>query len=295
MPDLTAKPKEKPRKPKVEPRDMADPRLRDKHQGPNWGYNKAGQDPKNKLFYYGVKTTDVFQGAIADCYFVSALSAVAAESPELIEQGIIENGDGTYKVRFFQKKNYWEHNYQENWVTIDGDLSTQNDADESRYAKGQKTRKGGRELWPSLYEKAWATVKGGYDKMGEGGSTAGALEALSGNRVSYASTETTPEDVMWAKLKKASDNDQAMAAGTHGKNEETDKLYAGTSLYAWHAYTVLGVREKGRGKKKQRMVKIRNPWGRVEPGSDGKDDGIFELTLEDFMKFYSSVNIANMN
>ena len=294
MPDLDTKPKPAARKPKVEPRDLADPKLREKHQGPGWGYNKAGQDPKNRLFHYGVKATDVIQGQVADCYFVAALSAVAAESPDLIKNGIVDNGDNTYKVRFFQKKNYWDTNYEEVWVNIDGDLPSQNNSAVTSYAKGQKVKGGGREMWPSLFEKGFAQLKGGYDKMGEGGSTAGALEALTGSRVSYASTETTPEDVMWTKLKKASDNNQAMAAGTHGKSEESDKLYAGTNLYAWHAYTVLGVREKGRGKNKKKMVKIRNPWGRVEPGKDGKDDGVFELTLEDFMKFYSSVNIANM-
>ena len=161
-----------------------------------------------------------------------------------------------------------------------------------RYAKGEKTKAGGRELWPALYEKAWAQHKGGYDVVGEGGSSAEAIEALSGKKVSYTSTDSSPDDLLWTKLKKASDNDQAMSAGTRGKEDEA--IYAGTNLYAWHAYTVLGAYEKGRGKDKQRYVKLRNPWGRVEPGKDGKDDGIFELTLADFKKFYSNVNIANL-
>ncbi len=289
MPELSAKPQQKK---KAEPRDLADPRLREKHDNDQHGYTKAGTDERNKLFYYGVKTTDVIQGAIADCYFVSALSAVAAEAPELIEKGMVDNGDNTYKVRFFAKENYYSSKYTEKWVTIDGDLPSRAGSDSPMYAKGQKTRGGGRELWPALYEKAFAQFKGGYDKMGEGGSTAGALEALSGSRVSYASTDTTPDDVLWTKLRQATVGDQAMAAGTRGKEDED--LYKGTRLYAWHAYTVLGAYEKGTGKNKKRVVKLRNPWGQTEPGSDGKDDGIFELSLEDFMKFYGSVNITNM-
>ncbi len=289
MPDLSAKPQKKKRQ---DPKDLADPKLRDKHSNDSYGYTKSGQDERNKLFYYGVKPTDVYQGAIADCYFVSALAAVAAEQPDLIKQGVIDNGDNTYKVRFFKKRDYWSSNYVEQWVTVDGDLPSKAGSDTPMYAKGQKTRTGGRELWPALVEKAWAQFKGGYDKMGEGGSTAKALEALSGARVAYASTDTTPEDVMWMKLRRATIKDQAMAAGTRGKEDED--LYKGTRLYAWHAYTVLGAYEKGRGKNKKRVVQLRNPWGRVEPGQDGKDDGIFELSLEDFMKFYGSVNIANM-
>ena len=290
MPQIATRPQDKKKK-KADPRDLADPRLRDKHDNDNYGYTSAGTDERNKLFYYGVKTTDVYQGAIADCYLVSALSAVAAEAPELIEQGIIDNGDNTYRVRFFTKANYWSSDYSETWVTVDGDLPSRAGSDNPMYAKGQRTRTGGNELWPALYEKAFAEFKGGYNKMGEGGSTAGALEALSGSRVSYASTDTTPEDVMWGKLRKATLGNQAMAAGTYG--EDKADIYEGTKLYPWHAYTVLGAYEKGRGKDKKRVVKLRNPWGRVEPGNDGKDDGIFELSLEDFMKFYASVNITN--
>ncbi len=292
MPDI-AGPQPKPeKKPKVEPRDLPDPRLRDKHQGEDWGYTKAGQNEKNRLFYRGARATDVIQGAIADCYFVAALSAVTAENPELIKQGIVDNGDNTYKVRFFTKKNSWQSAYEQTWVTVDGDLPSQNGGTDPRYAKGEALKSGGRELWPGIYEKAWAQLKGGYNVMGEGGSTSEAIEALSGKRVSYMGTDSTPDDLLWTRLTNASKNNQPMAAGTRG--EEDAALYQGTNLYAWHAYTILGAYEKGRGKDKKRYVKLRNPWGRVEPGQDGKDDGIFELTLDDFKKFYQNVNIANL-
>ena len=303
-------------------KDLADPALRDKHTDPDhkdskgksdyqagWGYTKAGENPKNKLFYYGVKVTDVYQGKIADCYFVAALAATAGKHPSLIKEGIVDNGDGTYKVRFFQKENYYATDYKETWVTVDGDLPSLNKSEEPGYAKGQKTRTGGRELWPSIYEKGYAQLKGGYNKMGEGGSSTGALESLIGARAERTSTAHTPEDVMWKKLQSASAAGQAMTAGTHGKDQA--ELYAPpgkehSGLYPWHAYTVMGVSEvpsSNPDKPPKRWVKIRNPWGRVEyaeqratsykRGGD-KDEGIFEMELADFMKFYSSVNIANL-
>lgn len=290
MPDFQNRPADD--KKKKQRRDLADPRLRDKHQDkPGWEYAKAGEDDRNKLFYYGVKATDVYQGAVADCYFVAALSAVASKNPNLIREGIVDNGDGTYKVRFFQKKDYWSREYSSVWITVDGDLPAMNGT--LKYARGQSTRTGGRELWPGIYEKAYAEWKGGYNEMGEGGSSAAALEALTGSQTTYKSTEYTPADHMWDKIRKATASGEAVSAGTHGKDR--DDIYQGTRLYAWHAYTVLGAREKGRGKDRKRYVKLRNPWGRVEPGQDGKDDGVFELTLEDFMKFYSGVNFSNLN
>lgn len=292
MPDIAGPQQDARKKPKVEPKDLADPRLRDEHQGADWSYAKSGLDPKNKLFSNGVRGTDVMQGAVADCYFVAALSGVAAENPNLVKSGIVDNGDNTYKVRFFTKKNYYDTNYEQTWVTIDGDMPAQAGRTDLRYAKGEQLKSGGRELWPALYEKAWAQLKGGYNVMGEGGSTAEAIEALSGKRVSYMSTDTTPDDMLWTRLVNASKNDQVMAAGTRGKEDES--IYTGTNLYAWHAYTILGAYEKGRGKDKKRFVKLRNPWGRVEPGQDGKDDGVFELPFEDFKKFYQNVNIAGL-
>lgn len=292
MPEIAGPQPAPAKKPKVEPKDLQDPTLRKDHQNEEWSYGKAGQDPKNRLFHRGVRATDVIQGSVADCYFVAALASVTAENPALIKSGIVDNGDNTYKVRFFTKENYWSSAYKETWVTIDGDLPQQRGNPDLRYAKGEKLASGGREIWPGLYEKAFAQLKGGYNVMGEGGSTAEAIEALSGKQVAYMGTDTTPDDLLWSRLINASKNNQAMAAGTRGKEDEA--LYQGTNLYAWHAYSILGAYEKGRGKDKKRFVKMRNPWGRVEPGQDGKDDGIFELTFEDFKKFYQNVNIANL-
>jgi hypothetical protein len=275
-------------------RDLADPKLRDKHAKDSaWGYGKAGEDSRNRLIYYGVKPTDVVQGQIADCYLVAALAAVASARPALIEQGLKDQGDGTYAVRFFEKRDWWANDYNEVWVTVDGDLPAKYGGAKPRYARGQDTRAGGYELWPGIVEKAYAEWKGGYDKMGEGGSSVEALEALTGGQVRYSSTEHSSKDLLWRKLERAAKQGAAMSAGTFGKDR--DALYEGKRLYAWHAYTVLGVKTRGRGKKKERVVILRNPWGQVEPGDDGKDDGVFELTLDDFMKFYQGVNIAYLD
>jgi hypothetical protein len=39
-----------------------------------------------------------------------------------------------------------------------------------------------------------------------------------------------------------------------------------------------------------KFVQLRNPWGNTEPGKDGKNDGIFELKLADFVKYYDVVD-----
>jgi len=49
----------------------------------------------------GPSYTDVVQGDVGDCYFCAALAEVAAEDPAAIRSMFIDNGDGTYTVRFY--------------------------------------------------------------------------------------------------------------------------------------------------------------------------------------------------
>ena len=56
------------------------------------------------LFDQGSNTpviADEFQGALGDCYFISSLGTIAKSNPAAIENMFINNGDGTYTVRFY--------------------------------------------------------------------------------------------------------------------------------------------------------------------------------------------------
>jgi hypothetical protein len=273
------KPDKAPEK-KAEPVDLADPKLREKHQDGSLEYKRYAGD----LFVNGVSPEDVQQGSIADCYLMAAMAATASAHPELITAAFKPAGEGAWSVRFFESTG--KHGeYKENWVKVDADLATAKGKDSPAYGRSADKNARGRELWPSIMEKAYAQWKRGYDKMGEGGSSVAAMEALTGRPATSVGLSYTPEDRVWKKLVTAFKNGKAITAGTHGKDRQ--ELYEGKRLYAWHAYTVLKVREDG----KERFVTLRNPWGSSEPGEDGKDDGIFELSLADFMKYYSSANL----
>jgi hypothetical protein len=49
----------------------------------------------------GPQITDVHQGRIGDCYFLSALGEVALQNPTAIRNMFTYNGNGTYTVRLF--------------------------------------------------------------------------------------------------------------------------------------------------------------------------------------------------
>ncbi|MGC4113424.1 MAG: C2 family cysteine protease [Myxococcales bacterium] len=233
------------------------------------------------LFKDGIKPEDVAQGQLGDCYFPAAMAALAKSHPEVIENMIKDNGDGTYTVTF--KKSDWKSGkFVDQKVTVDGDL----------YARawggplygsstGDKSEKG-MELWFPLIEKAYAQWKGSYDAIGNGGVSSDVWEACMGKNGSQDYVSSMGADKLWTEIKSAIDEKRPCGAGTYGEEEEAK--YTNSGVYADHAYSILGYSEKDGVK----YVTMRNPWGESEPSGDGKNDGIFNLKLDDFRKLYQT-------
>ena len=96
------------------------------------------------LFVDGPQYNDVAQGALSDCYFVAAASALAGVHPDLVRQIIAPLGDGTYAVRFYTSTG------QETYVRVDARLPAYGGA--PVYAHLSPTG----ETWVALVEKAYA-------------------------------------------------------------------------------------------------------------------------------------------
>jgi hypothetical protein len=110
-----------------------------------------------------------------------------------------------------------------------------------------------------------------------------ALEALTGSRPTYFPiTGDADPKAIFAQVKAAVADKGCVVAlsqpfGSDVRNMVDD-----------HAYSLLGVVEKDG----QQLVKLRNPWGEKEPGADGKDDGTFTLTAEQFARAFSMVELV---
>lgn len=261
-------------RPPAPPRpEIADPEVLNKHSGSlTWNEVQGGQ-----LFVDGVSYDDVLQGSIANCYMVGAFSAIAHTDPQAIQNAITDNNDGTFTVRFYERQGY-SGPMQEVKITIDGDLP-QTSMGSSQYGKARDKQ----ELWVGLMEKAYAQWKGGYEAIGNGGRAGEVMEAITGRNDNYIWINSSSQDRLFDTIRRNAENNVPMAAGTHGKDSGVD--YTGTGVYAWHVYTVLGAEEVDG----EKFIQLRNPWGRVEPGNDGKDDGIFRMKVEDFARLYSGV------
>jgi hypothetical protein len=62
-----------------------------------WNFNDRALFPSRSP-----TKNDLFQGkTLGDCYFLSALAAIADSDPEFIRNMVVALGDGTYAVRFY--------------------------------------------------------------------------------------------------------------------------------------------------------------------------------------------------
>ena len=303
----------------AKPRDMADPTTvtddtTKKPQDYAYKKNERGAQLYGKN---GIQAADVRQGRIADCFLAASLSSVAGARPDAIKSAIVDNKDGTYTVRFYKVD--WNGEKRVFKETVDSDLPWDTAADAPAYAKSTEMAEGAAgsagtgggagkawmELWPSILEKAYAQWKGGsYDTIGHGGNSGDVLEALTGQR---STTESTAggaaggeNDALWTKMKKASADKKPMTAGSGDKDDAKYKDPK-AGVYGWHAYTVLGVEEKKAGDKTEKMVTLRNPWGKRRRDSDAaavgdtdneKAGGVFQLEWKEFRRLYADVTIS---
>ncbi|HEY1097476.1 MAG TPA: C2 family cysteine protease, partial [Myxococcota bacterium] len=234
------------------------------------------------LFVNGPQSSDVRQGAIGDCYLPAAVAAVAHQMPKVIEDGITEQrnpttGDREFSVRFYSPSGRME------LVTVDADLYTRSWGGPLYGTTPNTNDLDKMELWFPIVEKAYAKWKGSYDRIGNGGSPAAVMTAMTGRPTRYLGTSFTSPDEIFRSVKDAAAAKLPMTAGTH----DDKSLYSNTGVYADHAYSVLGAEELN-GKK---YIHLRNPWGESEAGNDGRNDGYFKLELAQFMKLYDDVSI----
>lgn len=146
-----------------------------------------------------------------------------------------------------------------------------------------------RELWPSLYEKAYAKLQGGYRKI-DGGVGDEALAALTGKPSEMSgsifsddglSTEEGPGAELWAKLWRVVEEEhRAVTAGTWQAQRRDGLFGRAAPVDSGHAYTVVRV-SGSKHDPSSWTVTLRDPRGdRV-----GKE--YVTLSFADFRSYFS--------
>ena len=243
------------------------------------------------LFVDGAKPADVQQGQIGDCYFPSAVAAMAQANPQILQNMIKANGDGTYTVTF-KERDWATGRTKDVPVKVDGDLYARSYGGPLYGHSSNSSDPAKMEMWFPLLEKAYAAYKGGTDKgggynvIGNGGSSADVFEDFTGAQGRSINAAGNP-DTVWKTITNSIDNHKPISAGTHDDGGPVN--YANTGVYGDHSYSVMGYETAGT----ERYVVLRNPWGESEPAGNGANDGVFKLKLADFQKLYDNVMTTN--
>jgi hypothetical protein len=202
----------------------------------------------------GPSYADVQQGTAGDCWFLASLAETAARDTSAIKDMFIDNGNGTWTVRFFT-------NAGPDYITVNDQLPWDNQAQ----APAFDTPVNG-VLWVALAEKAFAeenlsgevttsdTGVASYTAL-NGGNPAWALAAITGlSASSYAMTQgasaaTIAEDMEEGKLVCVITPQSGIAA----------------DLVTDHCYAVIGYNPSS-----SQPFEIFNPWGVNSFSQSGK-------------------------
>ncbi|RYP24399.1 hypothetical protein DL767_008607 [Monosporascus sp. MG133] len=266
---------------------------------------------------------DVKQGALGNCWFIASLSALAN-----VEDGIkrvcveYDTKIGIYGFVFY-RDGEWIYSIVDdklyltspNWdsPSMQRDLLNQLDRDHPErvyrktYQTGSKAlffgqNKGQNETWVPLIEKAYAKAHGDYASL-SGGWIGEGLEDLSGG----VTTELLASDIL--DLDGFWENELCKVNTEFLFGCSTGLLDGGygerNGIREGHAYVVMDARTLKTG---ERLVKLRNPWGKTRKGiwegawSDGSkewnrevkeelnhefgEDSVFWITYEDLLEKY---------
>lgn len=256
---------------------------------------------------------DPKQGAVANCYLIAAMSAVAWAQPYRIAHRTRATGAG--QQQFVNNVTFY---HVDTHAATDVEVS---DAIPLRYANNQplyarSTESG--ETWPAILEKAYAKWESGSADDTPNipstayGSPSRACAELTGlTRFSVATSSTSADD-LWTLVRQHSLSRRTfhpMVAATYstGMASPDKVVYADATLVANHAYTVLGWDYRNG----QKYIILRNPWGSTEatlgaldgtvsmydiswwrPITLSDSDGVFGLEINVFKRYFSRLGGA---
>ena len=229
------------------------------------------------LFVNNPSHNDEFQGELGDCYFISSLGTIADQNPQAIENMFIDNGDGTFTVRFYTGSYGAFYNADgtvsdgfssgkgtADYVTVDRSVVVYaNSGGVMAYADyGKVASNAANSLWIPLAEKAYAewnqTGKEGRDGTNAFGSIEGGwmatvdAQVLGYNATDYSLTSSTQQAMINALAAHKS-----VTIGTISSSNSDDSLPGG--LFGSHAYAVIGYNSS------TGLFTLYNPWGMDQP------------------------------
>ncbi|WP_203258309.1 C2 family cysteine protease [Hyunsoonleella ulvae] len=239
---------------------------------------------KGDFFNDVVEYSDPIQGAVANCYFIAALNAVAWADPYRIvhrnRATATGETDRVNAIKFYSKGGGKDAPTKLVEVTDKTVVNTSNS--NWIYCRSNDNN----EIYPALYEKAFAkwVTKTNSDKPDitktAWGNCVKATAQLNNKTPHYYNTNSRTGSELYSIVRANSMSRKTihpMTAWTYGSS---DKSYTGTNVVGSHCYAVLGWAYKNRKK----YIVLRNPWGVTEPAGLNTYQGLISFFDESFWR-----------
>ncbi|MBW6533495.1 MAG: hypothetical protein K0B11_00665 [Mariniphaga sp.] len=277
----------------------------------DWTPENAVWKDMGDFFKDVIEFSDPVQGAIGNCYFIAAVSAIAWADPYRIVHRNRATGTGetdrVNAIQFYSKGG--GKNAPTKLVEVTDKTLVRTSNNLPIYCRSRDAG----EIYPALYEKAFAKwiLKTNSDKPDitktAFGDPVKATAQLNNKTPHYYNTGSRTGDQLYTIVRENSMSYKTihpMTAWTYGSSKD----YTGTNVVGNHAYTVLGWAYKNNKK----YIVLRNPWGVTEPAGMNTyqgvlsffdksfwrpinmigNDGVFAIEANSFQNLFAGLGVA---
>ena len=258
--------------------------------------NEIFDNQPYSIFEHEIKLSDINQGKIGNCYFLSAISSLL-KYPQMIYQ--------LFKTLTIPKNNCYQILMKINseWkiIIIDDFFPCNKKNNFPIFCKPFKN-----EIWIMLLEKAWAKINNGYFNIDNGFSfnVFNSLTPFSSQIIYH--NDLKKENELWFLIRKNDLKNNILTCITK-KDDDIENF----GLVSSHSFSIIKTCEKIIKGKKIKLIQIRNPWGKKEWNgkysnyyleknpdimkffnNEKRDNGIFWIEYKDYVNFFDKTEIC---
>uniref|UniRef100_A0A8C1DFK8 Calpain 2, (m/II) large subunit a n=1 Tax=Cyprinus carpio carpio TaxID=630221 RepID=A0A8C1DFK8_CYPCA len=267
-------------------------------------WKRPGELNSNPEFIVGGATrTDICQGSLGDCWLLAAIASLTLNEDVFARvvpsnQGFGQDYAGIFHFQLWQFGEWVDVVVDDRLPTRDGELLFVHSAT-------------GSEFWSALLEKAYAKVNGCYEAL-SGGSTTEGFEDFTGGIAEMYELKQAPSN-MFQIIRKALEAGALLGCSIDITSAADSEAITYQKLVKGHAYSLTGAIEVNYRGRKEKLVRVRNPWGQVEwtgAWSDNSsewnavdpserenvksEDGEFWMSFSEFVRQYSRLEICTL-